>query len=132
MNVGVSMARPKNIGITDLMQYRFPVTAISSILHRITGVILFIYIPVVLYFLNMSLKSESGFHHVQSCVHQPFGQFFLWLFCASGVYHFFAGVKHLIMDLGMWEHLGTAKFVSWIVILLGVVSAALLGVWIWS
>ena len=125
------MPRPTNISITDLMRYQFPVTAISSIFHRVTGVILFIYIPFVLYYLDMTLKSPYGFMAFKECVSHGCGAFFLWLFCSVGVYHFLAGIKHLIMDFGAWESLGSAKVASWGVIVLGLVAAVLLGVWVW-
>lgn len=125
------MARPRNISIFDLMQYKFPVTAISSIFHRVTGVALFIYVPFVLYFLGLSLSGPVGYHHFQTVISHPCGSFFLWFFCSVGVFHFLAGVKHLIMDMGAWESMGVARVVSWILMLLGLIEAILLGAWIW-
>jgi succinate dehydrogenase / fumarate reductase, cytochrome b subunit len=124
------MPRPRNVGIFDLMQYRFPVMAIASIFHRITGVLLLIYVPFILYYLHLSLSGSSGFFLVKSCLNKPGEKFFLWLFLSAVIYHLLAGLKHLIMDFGYWESLTAAKISSWIVMLLGVLGAIWMGVWV--
>jgi succinate dehydrogenase cytochrome b556 subunit len=66
---GENMAeRPRNIGLGSLISYRFPVTAIASILHRASGLILFIAIPWILYAFGKSLASAAGFQDI----HAPF------------------------------------------------------------
>ncbi len=125
------MPRPRNVGIFDLMQYRFPIMAIVSIFHRITGVLLLIYLPFVLYYLNISLASSSSFSSAKAALAYPCQKFFLWIFLSSVIYHVLAGLKHIVMDFGYWESLGAAKISSGIVLLLGVLGAVWMGVWIW-
>ena len=125
------MPRPRNVGIFDLMQYRFPVMAIASIFHRVTGVLLLIYLPFVLYYLHMSLLGSSGFFLAKMTLARPCEKIFLWLFLSSVIYHLLSGLKHIVMDFVYWESLRAAKISSWIIILLGFLGAIWMGVWIW-
>jgi succinate dehydrogenase / fumarate reductase, cytochrome b subunit len=125
------MPRPRNVGIFDLMQYRFPVMAIASIFHRITGVLLLIYIPFVLYYLHLSLEGSAKFFAVKMLLCGDLPRFFLWLFLSAFGYHVLAGLKHLVMDMGHWESLRAARISSSAVMILGVLVAIGLGVWVW-
>ena len=54
-------SRPINVGISDLLSFRWPITAIASIAHRIAGAALFVGIGFGLFALDVSLSSEAGF-----------------------------------------------------------------------
>jgi len=123
----VNNKRPINL---NLFAFRFPVTSISSILHRVTGVLLFVAIPVVLCVLQMSLTSD-GFAEVKSYFANDLIKLAIWLVLSSVAYHIIAGVRHLLMDAGIGETLEGGRFGSYAVIVLGVISAVLLGVYIW-
>jgi len=125
------MPRPRNVGVMDLLQYRFPITAIVSILHRISGVLLLIYLPFVLYYLHLSLSGASAFLGVKCVLTETWGAFFLWIFLSAAFFHVIAGVKHLVMDCGLGESLRAAKVSSLIVLLLGILSTMGIGVWLW-
>lgn len=113
------------------MTVRFPVTAISSILHRITGVVLFFALPIILWMLQKSFTAE-GFAELQSMFANDFiWQFILWAITASVAYHVIAGVRHLLMDMGIGESLEGGTRGAWMVIVLGVLAAIGLGVWVW-
>lgn len=122
---------PTNIGLGNLIKYRFPVMAIASILHRISGFLLFLYIPFMLWVLSCTLKSEQSFQQLQACLHKPVTQFFVWILLSAAAYHLIAGIKHLFMDIGHFETKTSGKIASSIVILLGVIAVVLLGVWLW-
>ncbi|AOE49664.1 succinate dehydrogenase, cytochrome b556 subunit [Kangiella sediminilitoris] len=120
--------RPKNL---DLTTVSFPVPAISSILHRITGVVLFIAVPILLWMLQKSLDS-AGYAELQAMFSESIvWQFILWAILTSVAYHVIAGVRHLLMDLGIGETLEGGRRGAWAVLLLSVISAVLLGVWVW-
>lgn len=120
--------RPKNL---DLTTVSFPVPAISSILHRITGVVLFIAVPILLWMLQKSLDS-AGYAELQAMFTESFlWQFILWAILTSVAYHVIAGVRHLLMDLGIGESLEGGRRGAWAVLFLSVISAVLLGVWVW-
>ncbi|PWK49926.1 succinate dehydrogenase subunit C [Pleionea mediterranea] len=109
----------------------FPVTAISSILHRITGVFLVIGIPVLLWMLGKSLASEQGFNEASSFVAAGFGKLLFWAILSSIGFHIIAGLRHLLMDAGIGESLEGGMRGATIVLVLGVLLAIGLGVWLW-
>ena len=120
--------RPKNL---DLTTVSFPVPAISSILHRITGVVLFIAVPILLWMLQKSFDS-AGYAELQAMFTESFlWQFILWAILTSVAYHVIAGVRHLLMDLGIGESLEGGRRGAWSVLVLSAISAVLLGVWVW-
>ncbi|QEY58403.1 succinate dehydrogenase, cytochrome b556 subunit [Pseudomonas sp. C27(2019)] len=120
--------RPVNL---DLRTIKLPITAISSILHRITGVILFLGIAVLLYGLDKSLASEQGFAEVKECLTSPLAKLVVWGLLSGLIYHLAAGIRHLIMDLGIGESLEGGKLGAKIVFIVSAVLILLMGVWIW-
>lgn len=109
----------------------FPLPAITSILHRISGVVIFAGVFVLLWLLAESLSSEAGFRNVQQWLSMPLVKFVVWATLAGLLYHFFAGIKHLVMDVGVGETLEGGRFGALSVIVLSALSIVLAGVWIW-
>jgi len=124
----VKSQRPVNL---DLRTIKLPITAITSILHRISGIILFIGLAFMLYALSKSLGSEEGFADMKSTLTSPLAKFIAWGLLSALLYHLVAGVRHLIMDSGVGETLEGGKLGSKIVIAISVVLIVLAGVWIW-
>tara|TARA_E500000178_G_C16510725_1_gene525725 strand:+ start:35 stop:433 length:399 start_codon:yes stop_codon:yes gene_type:complete len=122
---------PRNIGLKHLIKYKFPVQAIASILHRISGVILFLFIPVILYTLDKSLNSSSCFNNVLAYFNHPVAKFFIWFFVSALIYHLLAGIKHVFMDIGLFEEKTSSQVASYFVIILSTLLIILLGVWLW-
>ena len=122
---------PKNIGLGSLRHYKFPITALSSILHRASGIFLFILIPVFLWVLSCSLSSAQGFECIRLYLTSGGFSFIVWLFLSAITYHIFAGLRHIFMDFGCAESMCAAKATSVLVLVLGVVCAILWGVWLW-
>ncbi|GAC1034896.1 succinate dehydrogenase, cytochrome b556 subunit [Pseudomonas sp. No.21] len=120
--------RPVNL---DLRTIKLPITAYTSILHRISGVILFVGIAVLLYALGKSLASEEGFEQVKACLTSPLAKFVIWGLLSALLYHLVAGVRHLVMDAGIGETLEGGKLGSKIVIAISAVLIVLAGVWVW-
>ncbi len=117
--------RPINVGILDLLVFGWPLPSLTSIMHRISGVVLFIGVGFALYGLEISLASESGFADLQAMLASPIGKFITWGLVSALAYHLVAGTKHLLMDLGIGETLEGGRrgaklviFVSIILILL--------------
>lgn len=125
------MSNPKNIGFGDLMKYKFPATAIASILHRISGVLLFLMIPSLICALDESLKNQQSFLMVAEYFQSPLWRFLLWLFFSSLFYHVLAGIKHLFMDMGFFETMRSGRVASSLVIVISLVAAVLLGIELW-
>lgn len=96
--------RPTNIGLTDIL-FRFQWTwaMIASVLHRASGIALIFTIPIFIYGLQESLKSQESFNALQMSLTHPTLKFVTWVSLSFLAYHFIAGIKHLIMDLGFGE-----------------------------
>jgi succinate dehydrogenase / fumarate reductase, cytochrome b subunit len=120
--------RPKNL---DLYTVRFPLPAITSILHRISGVFIFVGVFVLLWLLSESLASETGFRNVQEWLAATPVKLVIWAILAGLLYHLIAGIKHLVMDMGVGETLEGAGIAAKLVVVLSAIAIVLAGVWIW-
>jgi succinate dehydrogenase / fumarate reductase cytochrome b subunit len=124
----VKSPRPVNL---NLLQIRFPVPAIASILHRASGVLLLLLLPFLLWMLQGSLASDASFMSLHDSLQQPVCKFVFWILLSGLLYHVLAGLRHLIMDMGIGESLRAGRATAWSTIVLGVVGSVLLGVWLW-
>ncbi len=120
--------RPINLDLTTL---HFPVMAITSIMHRLSGIAVFLLLPFMLYVLQASLASEDTFNNLVTQLHQPLYKILLWVFVSALFYHFMAGVRHMIGDLGYGEEVHQARVSATILIVLTVISTVVIGAWIW-
>ena len=120
--------RPVNL---DLGSMTFPPMAIVSILHRISGIVLFLLLPMVLYILSLSLRSVQSFDLLQTMLTRPTFKMLLWVFASAFIYHVIAGIRHLLMDIGVGEQLDISRQSAKIVIALAVIVTIFLGLWIW-
>jgi succinate dehydrogenase / fumarate reductase cytochrome b subunit len=102
-----SKERPqiRNIHITDLMRYRLPVPGIVSILHRISGAVLFLALPFLLYLFELSIRSEYSYAEMGGVIEHPVTKLVLVVLAWGYLQHFFAGIRHLVMD----THIGLDK-----------------------
>ncbi|BBB25974.1 succinate dehydrogenase, cytochrome b556 subunit [Amphritea japonica] len=121
--------RPVNL---DLRTIKQPISAITSILHRVTGLALFFGAFFMLYALGMSLESEQGFDAASQMLTESFfAKLIAWGLVSALLYHFFAGIKHLVMDFGHCEELECAQLAAKVTLGVSAVSILLAGVWIW-
>ena len=95
----------RNIHVTELSNYRMPFSAIVSILHRISGLLMFVLLPFILYLLQESIRSEISFAHFQGIASHPFAKLVILALVWGYMHHFCAGVRHLVMD----THIGLDK-----------------------
>jgi len=124
----VKDTRPKNL---DLMTLRLPLPAITSILHRVSGVFIFAGIAALLWLFGESLSSSDGFARVGTWLDMPLIKVLIWAVVSGLLYHLIAGIKHLVMDLGIGETLEGAQFGAKLVIVASIIAVVLTGVWLW-
>jgi succinate dehydrogenase / fumarate reductase cytochrome b subunit len=124
----VNTRRPVNLDLTTIRQ---PLAAISSILHRVSGVIVFAGIAGLLWLFDASLTSEASFNSVQAAALSPLMRFLLWGVLSALAYHCVAGVKHLLLDLGVGESREGGPRGAQLVFVVSAVLIVLLGAWIW-
>ena len=120
--------RPVNL---DFTTFKLPLPAITSILHRVSGGILFVGVALLLFLLDTSLESAEGFATVSEWLGNPLVKLITWAVMAALLYHLLAGIKHLVMDLGFGETLAGANLGARTVIALAVIGIILAGLWIW-
>jgi succinate dehydrogenase / fumarate reductase cytochrome b subunit len=110
---------------------RLPLTAWASITHRASGVFIFVGMAVLLWTLDASLKSAQSFAELQDNLASPLVKFVIWAIVAGLIYHMVAGVKHLIMDMGIGESFEGGMRGAKLVIAVSAVLILLAGAWIW-
>ena len=120
--------RPVNL---DFTTFKLPLPAITSILHRISGGVLFVGVAILLFLLDTSLESAAGFATVSEWLGNPLVKLITWAVVAALLYHLLAGIKHLVMDLGIGETLEGGIIGARIVIVLAAISIIAAGLWIW-
>jgi succinate dehydrogenase / fumarate reductase, cytochrome b subunit len=120
--------RPVNLALT---KFRFPLTALLSITHRITGVLLFAGTALLLYLAHLALDSEQGFQQALSLAAQPWAKLLIWAVLAALAIHVVAGIKHLLLDFHLADGKESGHRATQISILVSVVLVILAGVWIW-
>ena len=120
--------RPVNL---NLLSMRFPLTAIASILHRLSGFFLFLVIPLILALMSASLGSPEGFFTLHACLTHFFTKFLLLIFLAALFYHLLAGIRHLVMDVGIGEGLIQARLSAALTMLLAGLLTAWMGIYLW-
>ena len=120
--------RPVNLDLTTIS---FPAPAIASILHRISGVVIFLALPVLLWLLHRSLASEAEFEATRQLLDAPLMKLILWGTLAALIYHLVAGIRHLLMDMGIGETLEGGRRGAFIVFAAAALLIVLAGVWIW-
>lgn len=120
--------RPVNL---DLQTVSFPLTAIASILHRVSGVIMFFATGILMWFLAESLSGPAGFANVESILDSHTAKFIFWGILTALAYHLVVGVRHIVMDMGYGEEFKTATTSAQITMLVSVILSVLAGVWVW-
>ena len=116
MNKKRPVNRPKNL---NLLTIRLPINAVVSILHRASGVALFILLPVLLWFLQIAVKNEDGYLTLVNLMHHLLAKLILIGLAWAFFHHFFAGLRHLGQDVHWMTSLQKARFsgrvVLWLV-----------------
>jgi succinate dehydrogenase / fumarate reductase cytochrome b subunit len=101
-------ARPqfRNIAVSQLAAYRLPLAGILSILHRVSGALMFLIgLPFVLYLFDKSITSEISFEQYRAVAGHWFGKLVLLGLIWAYLHHFCAGIRYLVLDL----HIGVDK-----------------------
>lgn len=120
--------RPKNL---NLFTIRLPVNAIISILHRMSGMALFLVLPALLWVLSQSVQSEASYAALAVMLQHWLAKVFLIALSCAFFHHFYAGIRHLAMDVHWMTSLQKARLSSRLVLCLDVLSVSALAFAIW-
>lgn len=124
----MSKSRPKHL---DLTKIRFPVMAIVSGMHRISGAVLFLFIPLLLWLLQQSLATQQTFESFKSAVSSPLPKLVLLGLLWAYLHHLCAGIRHLALDLDRGTELGAARASSYAVLIVSVGLTLAAGAMLW-
>ena len=121
-------SRPKHL---NLMEIRLPMPAFVSILHRVSGAVLFLMLPLLLCLLSGSLESQQSFTVFKSWVGSPLVKVVLLGLLWAYLHHFCAGIRHLALDMGKGLELQSARATSYAVLIISIALTAVIGGMLW-
>jgi succinate dehydrogenase / fumarate reductase cytochrome b subunit len=129
----VRKPRPKHL---NLVQIRLPLPGIVSILHRISGVALFLCLPLLLWLFGASLGSQEELDSFRavfdfSLLGLPVVKLVLLGLLWSFLHHFCAGIRFLLLDMHIGIELPAARMSSVIVLVVSLMLTVVMGVLIW-
>ena len=121
--------RPKHLNLFKISQ---PLPAIISIMHRISGVLLFFPgIPLMLFGLQQLLESPESFAALQTAMQNPDIKLILIFFVWLCLHHFCAGIRYLALDLHYGIELAQARASSKWVLAVSILLTFIMGVMLW-
>jgi succinate dehydrogenase / fumarate reductase cytochrome b subunit len=127
-------ARPKYLSLTALLfEIRLPLPGWVSILHRVSGLLLFFPLTAwLLYLLDASLASEQGFQHVRDTyLKLPVAKLGLLVFVWAFSHHFCAGIRFLFLDIDRGVELKAARASSVAVLVVSLAITAFVAMRLW-
>jgi len=131
-NATTRKPRPTSLSLSALLfEIRLPLPGWVSILHRVSGLLLFLAVVWLLFMLDRSLASETGFASVRRYMGLPLVKLSLlaliWAYC----HHFCAGIRFLFLDLDKGVDKATARLTSIAVFVVSLALTAWLGLKLW-
>lgn len=124
----MSKQRPKHLALHLI---KLPLPGIVSILHRVSGLLLFFALPLLLLMLQYSLTSIETYTQLQGMLMQPLLKLvalgLLWAF----LHHFCAGLRYLAIDLHYLRNLAQARYSSKVVLVVSLAMTVWMGVKLW-
>ncbi len=114
--------RPKNL---NLLSVRFPLSAVMSVDHRASGILLFLALPYFLYLLQLSLSGENGFLQVKNNLNSTWLKMLMLVFIWALAHHFIAGIRYFLLDMDIGIERQTAQKSALLVMILGVLVTAI-------
>jgi succinate dehydrogenase / fumarate reductase cytochrome b subunit len=117
----------RNIGLAQLIQYRLPWAGKVSILHRISGAMLFLLLPFILYLFDQSLASELSYQKFQAVTSNILIKIICLGLIWSFLHHFCAGIRYLLLDLEIGIEKSESNRSAIIVLIVGIALTAVVG-----
>jgi len=101
----MTRARPGTMRLVDAVKYRLPLAGVVSILHRVSGIVMFALLPLIIWLFDVSVTSEMSYERFTAAFGAGIGFLPGWFIKLVGLaliwaylHHFIAGVRHLWMD----------------------------------
>jgi succinate dehydrogenase / fumarate reductase, cytochrome b subunit len=128
---GPPVVKPRPVYL-NLIRISLPLPGLVSILHRISGAVLFLFaIPLVLFAMQTSLESTDGFANLKSTFAHPLCKLVLVGLLWAYLHHFFAGIRYLLIDLQVGDDLTPARQSSVVVLGASLALTLIIAVRLW-
>lgn len=109
----------------NLLQIRFPPTALASIMHRLAGVLLVLSLPLLIYLLGLSLENQQSFSKAIEIIQNPLVSIYLYCLLWAISHHFAAGIRYFLVDLDFLITKKSARHSAFVVIIFGIIIPVL-------
>jgi succinate dehydrogenase / fumarate reductase cytochrome b subunit len=126
--MAIKKQRPKHL---NLMEIRLPLPGFVSILHRVSGALLFLALPLLLWLFDSSLASPESFAAYKSVVAHPLVKLILLGLLWAYLHHFCAGIRFLLLDLHQGLDLVPARRSAAVVLVVSLILTLVIGVKLW-
>ncbi len=120
--------RPKYL---NLLQIRLPLPGIVSIMHRVSGAVLFLALPLILCGLQKSLGSFDTFLVMKDAFSSPLVKIVMIGLLWGYLHHLAAGIRHLLLDIDVGTELASARLASIMVLVVSIALTVVAGALIW-
>jgi len=131
-NATTRKPRPKYLSLSALLfEIRLPLPGWVSILHRVSGLLLFLAVLWLLFMLDRSLASEAGFESMRRYAGLPLVKLSLLVLIWAYCHHFCAGIRFLFLDIDKGVDRARARFTSVVVLVVSLALTAWLGIELW-
>ena len=114
-----------------LHRIKLPPSGIVSILHRISGLILFFALPLLLLMLQYSLRSIETYTQLMNVLAHPIIKLMLIGLLWAFLHHFFAGLRYLAIDVHFLSSLAQSRASSKLVLFVSLILTILIGAQLW-
>jgi succinate dehydrogenase / fumarate reductase cytochrome b subunit len=116
----------------NLVAIRLPVPGIVSILHRVSGAVLFLFaLPVLLWAVQASLASAESFAGLKAILAHPLAKLVTIGFVWAYLHHFCAGIRYLLIDVHVGDDLAPARRSSVTVLVVSLLLTLIVAVRLW-
>lgn len=122
----------RNIHISQILQYKLPPPGMVSILHRVSGALLFLTLPLILWLFERSLLSESTYDRLQMTLSHWLMKLVLLALAWAFIHHLVAGVRFLLLDLDIGVDKPTARTSALAVFGVSVPLTLLVAAWLFG
>jgi len=120
--------RPKFL---NLLRIHLPVTGVNSFAHRVSGALLFLSVPLLIYSFSLSVRDAASFEQLLALFVTPLFKVISTLLAWAAGHHLLAGIRFLLTELDIGTSLTSAKKASWFINIAGVVVFLYVGYCIW-
>jgi succinate dehydrogenase / fumarate reductase cytochrome b subunit len=111
----------------NILRISFPVGSVASFAHRVSGIVMALCTPVLIYLLDVSLHSAEDYEWLRALLDTLLAKALMLVAVWAFTHHFLAGIRHLLMDIDVGSSLPAARRSAWLVNIAGI-AVSLLGV----